>query len=134
MTFPVNAVLSRCYVGLITRALHEMTKLGVAYGANPLTFLGLAGVGDLMLTCTSSLSRNYTVGRRLASGETIEHIVATLGSVAEGVQTARGLKVLIDDLGLNLPIANSASISKSLLRKNTDGDVQVYEVLYEGQC
>jgi len=101
---------------LITRALHEMTKLGVAYGANPLTFLGLAGVGDLMLTCTSSLSRNYTVGRRLASGETIEHIIATLGSVAEGVQTARGLKVLIDDLGLKLPIANS-----------------VYEVLYEGK-
>jgi glycerol-3-phosphate dehydrogenase len=93
--------------GLITRALYEITKLGKAYGANPLTFLGLAGVGDLMLTCTSSMSRNYTVGRRLALGESIEHITKTLGSVAEGVQTSKGLKSLIDDLGLSLPIANA---------------------------
>jgi len=101
---------------LITRALYEMTKVGKAYGANPLTFLGLAGVGDLLLTCTSPLSRNYTVGRRLAGGESIEHIIETLGSVAEGVQTSKGLQSLIKDLGIRLPIAEA-----------------VYEVLYEGK-
>lgn len=103
------AQLLTCRKALITRALYEMTKLGKAYGANPLTFLGLAGVGDLLLTCTSPLSRNYTVGRRLAAGESIEHIVATLGSVAEGVQTSKGLQSLINDIGLDLPIANAVS-------------------------
>lgn len=98
---------------LITRALYEMTKLGNAYGANPLTFLGLAGVGDLLLTCTSPLSRNYTVGRRLAGGETIEHIIETLGSVAEGVQTSKGLQSLINDIGITLPIANAVSKNQS---------------------
>ena len=92
---------------LITRALSEMTRVGNAYGANPLTFLGLAGVGDLILTCSSPLSRNYTVGRRLAEGEKLEDILKNLGSVAEGVATSKALKSVIDDLKLDLPIANS---------------------------
>lgn len=92
---------------LITRALNEMTRVGKAYGANPLTYLGLAGVGDLILTCSSPLSRNYTVGKRLATGERIEDIVESLGSVAEGVATSKALKSVIDDLRLDLPIANS---------------------------
>jgi len=101
---------------LMTRALSEMTRVGKAYGANPLTYLGLAGVGDLTLTCSSPLSRNYTVGKRLATGEKIEDILKNLGSVAEGVATSKALKSVIDDLKLELPIANSA-----------------YEVLHEGK-
>lgn len=82
-----------------------MTRLGTAYGASPLTFLSLAGVGDLFLTCSSPTSRNYTVGHRLGKGESLQQIVETLGSVAEGVTTAKGLKEIIDDLGVSAPIA-----------------------------
>lgn len=102
---------------LITRGLAEMTRIGTAYGANPLTFLSLAGVGDLFLTCSSPTSRNYTVGYRLGKGETLDEIVRTLGSVAEGVTTAKGLKAIVDDLGVAAPIA-----------------IGVYEVLYEGKA
>lgn len=84
-----------------------MTRIGTAYGASPLTFLSLAGVGDLFMTCSSSTSRNYTVGHRLGKGEKLEHIVETLGSVAEGVSTAKGLKEVIDDLGVTAPIATA---------------------------
>jgi glycerol-3-phosphate dehydrogenase len=94
-----------------------MTRIGAAYGASPLTFLGLAGVGDLFLTCSSPNSRNYTVGSRLGAGERLQDIVRTLGSVAEGVTTAKALRALLDELGtdVNAAIANA-----------------VYEVLYEG--
>ncbi|CAE6413568.1 unnamed protein product [Rhizoctonia solani] len=102
--------------GLITRALAEMTRIGSAYGASPLTFLSLAGVGDLMLTCTSSKSRNYTVGYRLGKGEQLDYIVKTLGSVAEGVTTSEGLKPMTQRLGVYAPIADA-----------------VYSILYEGR-
>lgn len=84
--------------------------IGTAYGASPLTFLGLAGVGDLFLTCSSSNSRNYTVGYRLGQGEKLDDIIKTLGSVAEGVQTAKGVKWIIDELGVKAPIATAVSI------------------------
>lgn len=86
-----------------------MTRIGTAYGASPLTFLGLAGVGDLFLTCSSSTSRNYTVGYRLGKGEALEDIINTLGSVAEGVTTAKGLKKIIDEMNVSAPIANGVS-------------------------
>lgn len=86
-----------------------MTCIGTAYGASPLTFLGLAGVGDLFLTCSSSTSRNYTVGHRLGKGESLESIIDTLGSVAEGVTTAKGLKSIIDELEVQAPIASGVS-------------------------
>ncbi|KAI0801023.1 NAD-dependent glycerol-3-phosphate dehydrogenase [Fomes fomentarius] len=101
---------------LITRGLAEMTRIGTAYGASPLTFLSLAGVGDLFLTCSSSTSRNFTVGYRLGQGEKLEYIIKTLGSVAEGVTTAKGLKAIVDDLGVAAPIASG-----------------MYDVLYEGR-
>ena len=88
-----------------------MTRIGTAYGASPLTFLTLAGVGDLFLTCSSPTSRNYTVGYRLGKGESLKKIVDTLGSVAEGVTTAKGLKEVIDDLGISAPIANAVRLS-----------------------
>lgn len=92
---------------IITRGLSEMTCIGTAYGASPLTFLGLAGVGDLFLTCSSSNSRNYTVGHRLGKGEKLDVIMSTLGSVAEGVPTTKGVKKIIEELGINTPIANA---------------------------
>ncbi|PPQ67187.1 hypothetical protein CVT25_005788 [Psilocybe cyanescens] len=101
---------------IITRGLSEMTCIGTAYGASPLTFLGLAGVGDLFLTCSSSNSRNYTVGYRLGQGESLDVIIKTLGSVAEGVPTTKGVKKIIEELGINAPIASS-----------------VYDVLFNGK-
>ncbi|KAI0348343.1 NAD-dependent glycerol-3-phosphate dehydrogenase [Trametopsis cervina] len=92
---------------LITRGLAEMTRIGTAYGASPLTFLSLAGVGDLFLTCSSPTSRNYTVGHRLGKGEKLSDIIDTLGSVAEGVTTSKGLKEMLDDLKISAPIANA---------------------------
>ena len=100
---------------LITRGLAEMTRIGTAYGASPLTFLGLAGVGDLFLTCSSSNSRNFTVGYRLGKGEKLEHIIETLGSVAEGVTTAKGLKEMLDGLGITV----SAPIATAVRTRNT---------------
>lgn len=94
---------------IITRGLSEMTVIGTAYGASPLTFLGLAGVGDLFLTCSSSNSRNYTVGYRLGKGEKLDEILRTLGSVAEGVETTKGAKKIIDELGVKAPIAKAVS-------------------------
>ncbi|EIW86907.1 glycerol-3-phosphate dehydrogenase [Coniophora puteana RWD-64-598 SS2] len=108
---------SNTRAAIITRGLAEMTRIGTAYGASPLTFLGLAGVGDLFMTCSSPTSRNYTVGYRLGKGEKLEDIIATLGSVAEGVTTAKGLKKIIDELGVEAAIATG-----------------IYEVLYEGKA
>jgi glycerol-3-phosphate dehydrogenase len=96
--------------GLITRGLSEMTRIGVAYGANPLTFLSMAGVGDLFLTCSSLTSRNYTVGVRLGRGEKLEDVLNTIGSVAEGVTTAKGLKAITDDLDVPAPLANAVRL------------------------
>ena len=97
---------------LITRGLAEMTRIGTTYGASPLTFLTLAGVGDLFLTCSSPTSRNYTVGYRLGKGEKLDHIINTLGSVAEGVTTAKALHTLISGLGVNTPIATGVSVPR----------------------
>lgn len=101
--------------GFITRSLAEMTRIGAAYGASPLTFLTLAGVGDLFLTCSSSTSRNYTVGYRLGKGELLKDIMDTLGSVAEGVSTAEAVYEIVQDLQVHAPIVTA-----------------VYEVLYRG--
>lgn len=90
---------------LITRGLAEMSRLGVAMGADPLTFAGLAGVGDLVLTCTGSLSRNRTVGVRLGQGEKIKDIVASMRQVAEGVKTTNSAHQLARKMGVEMPIA-----------------------------
>jgi glycerol-3-phosphate dehydrogenase (NAD(P)+) len=89
---------------LITRGLAEMTALGVALGANPLTFSGLAGLGDLMATCASTLSRNHHVGLELAKGRLIDDIVRTMTGVAEGVSTTTATWSLAHELGVEMPI------------------------------
>jgi len=92
---------------LITRGLAEMTRLGVALGADPLTFQGLAGVGDLVATCTSSSSRNRTVGERLGRGERLEDILASMGQVAEGVRAAPTLAALAAAHGVEMPMVEA---------------------------
>jgi glycerol-3-phosphate dehydrogenase len=105
---------------LISRGLAEMTCIGTAYGAKPLTFLGLAGVGDLFMTCTSPNSRNYTVGYRLGKGESLQAITDTLGSVAEGVTTTKGVKAIIEELGVSAPIITAVSQLQTSLRTITN--------------
>lgn len=89
----------------MTRGITEMARLGVACGANPMTFAGLAGIGDLMATCNSVRSRNHTVGRGLAEGKSLERILAGMHEVAEGVPTTRAAQALGQKLGIELPIA-----------------------------
>ncbi len=101
---------------LITRGLAEITRLAVKMGANPLTMSGLAGLGDLVLTCTGDLSRNRTVGLQLGQGKSLEAILAEMDMVAEGVKTTRSAFDLASKMDVEMPILE-----------------QVYAVLYEGK-
>jgi glycerol-3-phosphate dehydrogenase (NAD(P)+) len=94
---------------LITRGLAEITRLGVALGGQPGTFMGLTGMGDLILTCTGDLSRNRRVGLELARGKRLDAIVAELGHVAEGVPCARAVRDLAARLGVDMPITNAVA-------------------------
>ncbi|XOF33375.1 MAG: NAD(P)H-dependent glycerol-3-phosphate dehydrogenase [Candidatus Electrothrix sp. YB6] len=89
---------------LITRGLAEITRLGVALGADPLTFSGLGGMGDLVLTCTGSLSRNRTVGLMLGEGLTLQQALDEMTMVAEGVKTTKSCHKLAADVGVEMPI------------------------------
>ncbi len=91
---------------LITRGLTEMNRLGTRLGADPLTLSGLAGVGDLLLTCTGALSRNYTVGVQIGQGKKLDDIISEMRMVAEGVKTTRSVYNLSRKLGVDLPICN----------------------------
>ena len=91
--------------GLMTRGLAEMTRLGVAAGANPLTFAGLAGIGDVIATCGSTLSRNHRLGVELAKGRSWAEIETALPGVAEGAYTVDAALLLAADLGVEMPIA-----------------------------
>jgi glycerol-3-phosphate dehydrogenase (NAD(P)+) len=99
---------------MITRGLAEMRRLGIAMGADPHTFAGLAGVGDLILTCTGNLSRNYTVGTKLGQGMKLAEILADMRMVAEGVKTAKSIYNLSRRIGVEMPICN-----------------EMYHILYE---
>lgn len=101
---------------LITRGLHEMTRLGVACGGEERTFSGLAGLGDLVLTCTGGLSRNRRTGMALAAGKSLAEIEAESTMVAEGIRNSRSLTELAQRHGIEIPIAN-----------------QMMRVLYEGK-
>ncbi len=101
---------------LITRGLHEISKLGTALGGRPETFAGLAGMGDLVLTCTGSLSRNRSVGVALGQGKRLEDILDDTKFVAEGVKTARAAKELAERHSIDMPITT-----------------EMYRVLYENE-
>jgi glycerol-3-phosphate dehydrogenase (NAD(P)+) len=92
---------------LITRGLAEMTRLGVHQGGRTETFMGLSGLGDLILTATGDLSRNRRVGLQLARGQALDAILADLGQVAEGVATAREVNTLARRLGVDMPIVHT---------------------------
>jgi glycerol-3-phosphate dehydrogenase (NAD(P)+) len=92
---------------LITRGLAEMTRLGVAMGARADTFMGLSGLGDLVLTATGDLSRNRQVGLALAQGQSLQHILQSLGHVAEGVYSAQTVVARAAQLGVDMPIAQA---------------------------
>ncbi|MAR93139.1 MAG: NAD(P)H-dependent glycerol-3-phosphate dehydrogenase [Pseudomonadales bacterium] len=91
---------------LITRSLAEMSRFASRLGGNPMTFLGLAGVGDLFVTCTSPLSRNYQVGQALAQGKDLDDILSHLGGTAEGVNTIRLVKQKSQDLEVYMPLVH----------------------------
>jgi glycerol-3-phosphate dehydrogenase (NAD(P)+) len=101
---------------IITRGLAEITRMGVKLGANPLTLQGLGGVGDLFLTCSSSKSRNYSLGYKMGQGMSITEALSSLDSVSEGYTTAKAAHALSHKFGVDTPIIN-----------------QVYRVLYEGK-
>ncbi|MBV0931941.1 NAD(P)H-dependent glycerol-3-phosphate dehydrogenase [Marinobacterium weihaiense] len=91
---------------LMTRSLAEMSRFAVSMGANPFTFLGLAGVGDLIVTCMSPLSRNFRVGYALGEGKTLEQAVEALGEVAEGVNTLRLIKEKAESRDIYMPLVS----------------------------
>ncbi|MGL4666992.1 MAG: NAD(P)H-dependent glycerol-3-phosphate dehydrogenase, partial [Saezia sp.] len=107
---------------LLTRGLAEMARFGVAMGAQPQTFMGLSGLGDLVLTATGDLSRNRTVGLKLAEGKTLNQILQDLGHVAEGVYSARSIVMSARHLGVEMPI--SEAVVKLL-----DGELTVPQAL-----
>ncbi len=92
---------------LMTRGLHEITRLGVALGADAETFRGLAGMGDLVLTCTGGLSRNRTLGQRLGRGESLDSILGSQREVVEGVRTTPAAAKLAEDHGVVMPITDA---------------------------
>jgi glycerol-3-phosphate dehydrogenase (NAD(P)+) len=102
-------------IALINRGLVELMRLGVALGARKETFMGLAGMGDLVLTCTDDLSRNRRMGLALAAGKTVEEAQDEIQQVVEGVKAAKAVHDVAQKLGIEMPIAN-----------------QVYRILYEG--
>jgi glycerol-3-phosphate dehydrogenase (NAD(P)+) len=101
---------------LITRGLAEMTRLGVALGADPATFAGLAGMGDLVLTCTGQLSRNRSLGVEIGAGKSLDEVLAGRDTVAEGVITTRSARELAERAGVDMPIVDA-----------------VFAVLFDGQ-
>jgi glycerol-3-phosphate dehydrogenase (NAD(P)+) len=115
---------------LITRSLAEITRLGLSLGGHMETFMGLSGVGDLILTCTGDLSRNRQVGMRLAKGETLEEIIAKLGHVAEGVTTAPEVLRLAERHGVDMPITRAVN---RILYEHMPPRQAVEELLHRNQ-
>ena len=102
-------------IALINRGLVEMTRLGVALGASQETFMGLAGMGDLVLTCTDNLSRNRRMGLALATGMSIDEAQEEIQQVVEGVLAAEAVREVADQMGVEMPICR-----------------EIYRILYEG--
>lgn len=99
LEFGINAKAA-----FITRGLSEIARLGIASGANPITFSGLAGMGDLLATCSSKLSRNYTVGVHLSKGTSLKEILSNMNHVAEGIDTTKAALLLSRKLDVEMPI------------------------------
>ncbi|MBI37490.1 MAG: glycerol-3-phosphate acyltransferase [Alphaproteobacteria bacterium] len=111
---------------IISRGLSEMVRFGIALKADPSTLMGLSGLGDLTLTCTSESSRNYSVGLRLGSGTTVSEILANRKSVAEGIYTAKAICIRGKELGVELPICSGVN---EILHNNANIDKTVSQIL-----
>ena len=111
---------------LMTRGLHEITRLGVALGADAETFRGLAGMGDLVLTCTGGLSRNRTLGQRLGRGESLDGILGSMREVVEGVRTSPAAARLAEQHDVVMPITEAMS---RLLKGETDAQTALRELM-----
>lgn len=96
-----------CAGTLLTRGMAEIVRVSINLGANPSTLYGLSGMGDLIATCSSPMSRNYTVGKLLGQGKKIDDILRELGSVAEGVKTSKAICELAKKLGIEVPVSNA---------------------------
>ena len=96
-----------CTGSLLTRGMAEIVRVSIQLGANPSTLYGLSGMGDLIATCSSPMSRNYTVGSMLAKGKKIDDILSELGSVAEGVKTSKAICELAKKLGIEVPVSEA---------------------------
>ncbi len=115
---------------LITRSLAEMSRLAVSLGANPFTFLGLAGVGDLLVTCTSPLSRNYQLGYRLAQGVSLQEAQEDLNKLAEGVNTLKVVSAKAQELEVYMPLCSGLA---RVLFEGDDLGAVVNELMTGGQ-
>jgi glycerol-3-phosphate dehydrogenase (NAD(P)+) len=111
---------------LITRGMTEMRRLGLAMGAKPRTFTGLAGFGDLVLTCTGDMSRNHTVGKKIGQGMKLKDVLADMRMVAEGVKTAQSLYNLSKRLDVEMPIAHAIYF---ILHKDLDPKDAVHQLM-----
>ncbi|HSC76831.1 MAG TPA: NAD(P)H-dependent glycerol-3-phosphate dehydrogenase [Pseudomonadales bacterium] len=120
---------------LITRSLTEMGRLAAKLGADPLTFIGLAGVGDLIVTCTSPKSRNYRIGFALGQGKSLQQAIDEVGQVAEGINTVHLVKLKADELGVYMPLVSAlndivfngrsiAETSAALMGSDNNSDVE----------
>jgi glycerol-3-phosphate dehydrogenase (NAD(P)+) len=114
---------------LITRGLTEIRRLGLKLNANPRTFTGLAGVGDLILTCTGELSRNHTVGKKIGQGQKLHEILKDMQMVAEGVKTAKSVYNLSRKLKVNMPISQEVY---RLLYEDLDPREALYRLMTRG--
>ena len=114
---------------LVTRGLSELTRLGLRLGGRPETFMGLSGMGDLMLTCTGDLSRNRQLGQKLAAGLTLKDALNSLGHVAEGASTALEADALAQELGVDMPITHAVA---AILRGETPPAEAVAGLLARG--
>jgi len=117
---------SNTQAALMTRGLHEITRLGVAMGADVMTFRGLAGMGDLVLTCTGGLSRNRTLGQRLGRGEPLDEILGSMREVVEGVRTAPAAARLAEQKGVEMPITQAMT---RLLQGEADPRTMLKELM-----
>ncbi len=127
---------------LVTRGLAEMSRYAARFGANPASYLGLSGVGDLMATCSSPLSRNYQIGLRIGQGMTLDQAVADLNQTAEGVNTVKVIKASAEQLGIDMPLAQAlyqilfegrtmSAVIKELMDRDSKQDVE-YKVICNG--
>ena len=126
---------------IITRSLAEMSRFAVSMGANPYTFLGLSGVGDLLVTCTSPLSRNYQLGLKVAQGQTFEEASDDLGKLAEGANTLEQVFQKSKELGVYMPLVHGLYqilfsneetnlIFKALMERQEESDVEFADPTY----